>query len=266
MPNAEINGGYLNYEMRGSGPPLVLLLPQSSGPNGIGTFTDAMAQHFTLITYDQRGTGGSSKAPGQMSMAAQAEDVVGLLDALELDCAALFCHSTGCGIGISVASMHTSRADALVLATPWTHGDAHLTQMQNLRMAAARALDPVAYARFNAALLFPPEYRRLNQVGFDRLSEAAIDNPQNADTITDRLNAILAFDARPILPQLDCPTLVAVAQDDQLMPHWFAREAAQLISNSELIELADGGHMLLETRGKELAGKTIEFLTRHTAT
>ena len=265
MPLADIPGGNLHYEIIGPGldtdqTPLTLLLPQSTGPMGIEAFIDRLARQFSVITYDQRGTGGSSPMADTMSMATQAADLIGLLDALGVQRTALLCHSTGCGIGLSVAAEHPDRVTALILASPWTWADAHLTTMQNLRIAAARALDPVQYAHFNAALLFPPDYRRAHQAGFVRLATKALDRPQDANAIERRLSAILAFDARPLLPTIQSATLLISARDDQLMPVWFASEAAHTIADTELLELDGGGHMILETQANEISENVLKFL------
>ena len=114
----------------------------------------------------------------------------------------------------------------------------------------------------NAALLFPPEFRRADQAGFDRQAAEAPAHPQDATEIARRLAAILAFDARPLLSAIRCPTLVTVAKDDQLMPSWFAAEAAAAIASAEYVEFDAGGHMLLETRTAEFVAVLLEFLGR----
>lgn len=265
MPFVDIPGGKLHYDRiendrETASSPLLLLLPQSTGPIGLGPFIERLAGQHCVITYDQRGTGGSTPAPTNQSMASQAADVVGLLDALGLQQATLICHSTGCGIGLSVAAQHSGRVDAMVLAAPWTFGDAHLTTMQKLRVAAARAFDPKQYAHFNAALLFPPDYRQEQQLGFEQLAAQSVGAPQNADEIERRLNAILAFDARPLLHSIRSRTLVISARDDQLMPVWFATEAADTIPDAELFVLDGGGHMILESRAAETSSRILSFL------
>ena len=120
--------------------------------------------------------------------------------------------------------------------------------------------------QFNAALLYPQEYRRANEAGFDCLAANAPAQPHDAAEIARRLRAILEFDARPLLPAIAAPTLVVVAQDDQLMPVWFAAEAADAITDSELAELDGGGHMLLETRSAEIAKMALRFMARRANT
>jgi aminoacrylate hydrolase len=264
MPMARLDGGNIHYTIRGEGRPMVMLLPQSSGPIGVAPFIEALSKRCMVICYDQRGTGQS--APGltsdAMSMAGRAEEVLGLLNALNIEQATLCCHSTGCGIGIAATTNSPAKVAGLILMSPWAYADAHLTTMQELRIAAARALDSIQYARFNASLLFPPAYRRAHQEGFERMATAAVSAPQDAEQISNRLQAILAYDTRPLVPSIICPTLIATAEDDQLMPAWFGRDMARDIPNATLIELAGGGHMIPETRGDELSIEIIKFIEK----
>lgn len=260
MPFATVHGARIHHEITGSGQPMVLVLPQSSGPDGHGALIEALARKHLVLTYDQRGTGRSDAAPPGQSIDSLAEDLGALMQTLGFEPAHLVCHSTGCGVGQALAAAHRAQVASLVLASPWTHADSHLSVMQNLRIAAARALDPESYARFNASLLFPPEFRRAHESGFARLAQDAHARPQDADDIARRLNAILAFDARPTWPSIRCPTLVMTARDDQLMPSWFAAEAAAAIAGARLLEFDGGGHMLPQTRSGEFADAVTAFL------
>jgi pimeloyl-ACP methyl ester carboxylesterase len=265
MPIAKIERGNIHYTITGNGSPVVMLLPQSGGPAGPEPFLNMLATFFTVICYDQRGTGRSAPAltSDAFTMEERALEVVGLLDSLGIARAHLFCHSTGCGIGLAMVSANSERVDRLILAAPWTHADKHLTTMQQLRIAAAHALDPYHYACFNASLLFPPTYRRTYEADFERIASETKTAPHDAEQISNRLNAILSFDARPLTSAIGCPTLIVSAEDDQLMPAWFGRELARNISGSKLLELTGGGHMIPETRAGELASAVLEFLDRH---
>ncbi|MGI9410276.1 MAG: alpha/beta fold hydrolase [Hyphomicrobiaceae bacterium] len=257
---ADISDGKIAYRSVGQGPPLLLLLPQSSGPRGTGELVSGLAQDFRIISYDQRGTGKSSPSTGSYAISQQAADAIELIDAIGLDKVGLVCHSTGCGIGLSMACEAPDRVAALVLAAPWSHGDRFLSTMQNLRISAANALDPEPYAHFNASLLFSPAYRRRFADEFANLAAQANDHPHQPEVIEQRLQAILAFDARPLLDRVRCRTLVTVARDDQLMPPWFAREISLGIANAELVELEAGGHMILETCSQDITALVAAFM------
>lgn len=262
MAIVNLRDGYLSYQVRGSGPLVAMVLPQSRGPTGIGSLIESLSEYYTVLTYDQRGTGNSSASPESMSMETQAADLLGLLTALDVGQISLVCHSTGCGIGLSIVASHPTVVNAMVLAAPWTHGDEHLTGMQNLRVVVAGLLDPHQYLHFNHALLFPPAYRRENQEGFKQLVERASDKPQDAKEIARRLSAILAFDARPLLASIKVSTLVVSANDDQLMPPWFGKLISEGIDTAELIEYQSGGHMLPETCATKFAADVLGFLKR----
>ena len=46
MPLADIGDGQIHYELRGEGPVLALLLPQSRGPVGLTPLLNSLAQHY----------------------------------------------------------------------------------------------------------------------------------------------------------------------------------------------------------------------------
>ncbi|MBT6275146.1 MAG: alpha/beta fold hydrolase, partial [Chromatiales bacterium] len=221
------------------------------------------AHRHPVINYDQRGIGqspsGNVRSPVPMS--ARASEVFELLDALGLSKAHLVCHSTGCGIGLSMVAARPDRVATITLVSPWAYGDTYLTRMQNLRVAVARALGPGDYFRFNVSLLYPPDYRRQHEEGFAQMESAAEGTPVNADSIRNGLIPILAFDSRPVTAQIKCPALVVVGADDQLMPPWFGRSMAKDIPNSQLLEFDNAGHMILETRAQDLAARVLEFLS-----
>ena len=262
MPMAVMAGGAIHYARMGSGRPMIMLLSQSSGPVGSKPFVDCLAERYSIIRYDQRGIGKSPPPENEegMSIDARVREVTGLLDVIGIEQTYLCCHSTGCGIGLALASAEPERVDALILINPWRYADSHLVTMQQLRIAIAKALDPYQYSKFNASILFPPGYRRAHQMEFEELAKQANSSPHDANQIEKRLNAILAYDTRSITKNIGCPTLIVTAKDDQLMPDWFGEELAVDIKNAHLVVLEGGGHMLPETRYNEVFSQIVDFL------
>ena len=262
----------MDFERLGAGAPLLVLLPSSTGPNGPAILLERLAEfsdvhnlepgHLAPGMSNSKSASALSGVPVDDLLKALADEVVAWMDGLGIGAAHFLCHSTGCGIGQSLAARFPERIGKLVLVTPWAHADPHLHNMQTLRKAAARALDPEQYARFNEAILFPPEYRRRHERGFAQIATSAQVTPQDPVAISRRLDAILAFDAREVWGGIHCPTLVVASRDDQLMPSWGARATAEGIANAELAVLDGGGHMLPETRPDELAGLIHAFLLR----
>lgn len=260
MPKATVGGAQIHFEVVGQGTPLVLTTGQGSGPEARDELVRGLARHHTVLSYDQRGTGRSGRATQGQSMTELAEDVVALMNAAGFARAGVIGLSTGTGKATALAANHPDRVMRLVLGAPWTHGDAYLTNLQNMRKAAARTMPPDHYTNFNALLLYPPEYRRAHFARFEGLARSALSSPQDAPGIASRLDAILAFDARPFYARITCPTLVLGARDDLVMPLWFAQEAARAIAGARLVTFDGGGHLFPETRTADFLKEVVGFL------
>jgi len=100
MPVVVRDGADLYWEKIGAGPALIL----GAGLNGSGKWWDpnrfALAERFTVYTFDQRGTGRSSKIP-VASIEQMAADLVAVMDNAGLESAHYAGHSTGGGIGVA---------------------------------------------------------------------------------------------------------------------------------------------------------------------
>lgn len=260
MPMALIAGARIHYDLIGQGPPVVLTMGQGVGMAARAELLEGLARHHQVLIYDPRGTGRSERVPQGHSVEALADDVAALMDAAGIEAAPVIGTSTGTGKATALAVRHARRVSRLVLAAPWTHGDADLQVLQGLRKAAARTMPPDHYAQLNALLIYPPEYRRAHHARMADLAQAALAAPQDAPGIAARLDAILAFDARPLYPRIACPTLVMGARDDLVMPLWHAQAAAQAIPGARLITLDGGGHLFAETRTAEFLQHVLPFL------
>ena len=270
MPLAKLFGGDIYYEVNGQptnsqSTPIIILKPLSRGPVGVQPFINLLAANFTVINYDQRGLGQSQPplVPGPVPMQERAIEILELLDSLSIKKIHLVCHSTGCGIGLSMADMHPEKISSITLISPWTHADNHLLKMQNLRVSAAKALEPLDYFRFNISLLYPTHYRRDHEQGFSEMGLVNQNLKVDPKFISDGLIPILKFDSRKITQKIKCPTLVSFSIDDQLMPPWFGKSISNDILGSELQIFNNGGHMLPETCTVELASGIIEFIKKH---
>ena len=259
MPTTSIKGAEIHFDVAGSGPPLVLITGQGSGPEGRATLIEGLTARYTVLTYDQRGTGRSEPVPQGHPIPELAADAVALMDHVGFESAHVVGHSTGTGMATVIAADHPARTQSLVLAAPWTHADGHLEAIQALRKNAARTLPPEHHAQLNALLLYPPEYRRANAARFAKIARDSIKSPPDAEAISARLDAILAFDARPLYPRIACPTLAVSARDDQVMPYWFAEEAARSVRGAAHVQFNGGGHMFVETRPEAFIAAIEEF-------
>src|SRR3712207_194537 len=115
MSIARINGIDLYYEETGSGPPLLLIAGLGGNTLGWVMLLPALAQHFRVIAFDNRGAGRSSAPPGPYTTRQMADDAAALLAHLGIERAHVLGLSLGGMIAQELALAHAERVDRLVL-------------------------------------------------------------------------------------------------------------------------------------------------------
>lgn len=111
-------GVTLNYRLDGPADAPVVVLSNSLGTDlslwepQVG----ALAERFRVLRYDSRGHGASTAPAGPYTMQELAADVIGLLDALDIERASFVGISIGGLTGLYLALDHADRLDRLVVA------------------------------------------------------------------------------------------------------------------------------------------------------
>jgi pimeloyl-ACP methyl ester carboxylesterase len=118
----DVGGLSMHVAEAGSGPPVLLLHGWPQHWYAWRKVAPALADDHHVICPDLRGFGWSEAPPGGYEKATLARDIVGLLDALELDRVDLIAHDWGAWIGFMLCLEHPERFDhylALNMYTPW---------------------------------------------------------------------------------------------------------------------------------------------------
>ncbi len=118
MPIARVNGVGLYYEVRGSGPPLVLVHGFACGIRSWDPQVRALAARYRVITYDVRGHGISEapRDPAAYSQPTSVEDLRALLAHLRIRRAAVGGLSMGGNIALNLALTHPAMVTTLIVA------------------------------------------------------------------------------------------------------------------------------------------------------
>ncbi|HXP36867.1 MAG TPA: alpha/beta fold hydrolase, partial [Solirubrobacteraceae bacterium] len=126
MSEVELDGRRYAWRSLGDGPPLMLVNGYAaSSADWDPTFTATLAQSFTLICPDNRGTGDSELGdPDALSVDAMADDVLALLDALGIERAALAGWSMGGYVVQRLALRSPQRARSIALLATGPGGGA----------------------------------------------------------------------------------------------------------------------------------------------
>lgn len=119
LDRLEVNGVELEYEVAGTGVPIVFI----HGSLGADAYLPLMREaalrdRFQLIRYHRRGYAGSSAATGSVSIAEQAADCAGLIDALGLEPAHVAGQSYGGVIALQLAADRPAAVRSLALMEP----------------------------------------------------------------------------------------------------------------------------------------------------
>jgi pimeloyl-ACP methyl ester carboxylesterase len=114
------NGAELYYEMRGEGPPLLMI---AGGLADAGQFTglgEQLAGQCSVIAYDRRGNSRSPAPAGwtATTVEEQADDAAALLEALGISAASVYGHSIGAPIALDLSMRRPEIVHAAILEDP----------------------------------------------------------------------------------------------------------------------------------------------------
>ena len=116
----KLPGATLYYEVRGTGP-LLILIP--GGPADAGVFAglaDTLSDRYRVVAYDPRGNSRSvfDGAPEEQDLDAHGDDAAALIAALGGGPALVFGNSGGAQIGLNLAARHPASVRTLVAHEP----------------------------------------------------------------------------------------------------------------------------------------------------
>jgi 3-oxoadipate enol-lactonase len=211
------DGAHLAFDDVGKGPAVMLVHP---GLWDRRTWDDQLvsfpAAGFRTIRYDIRGYGGSSRLTG--APYSHAGDLVALLDALDVEEAALVGCSMGGAIAIDATLEHPERVWALVAIASGLGGVEPLREEEDWYADVTAPIEDalrggeLERARtMELELLWAPlgtddeAGRRIRDIAFDNLHELTMDETQARE---------IEPPAARRLHEIDAPTLVVKAEHD----------------------------------------------------
>jgi len=254
-----VNGGVkLVYEVRGSGPPLLLVQGLGYGRWGWEPILGPLADTFRIAFYDNRGIGESDIPPGPYTTRQLADDAVAVLDAAGIDRADVLGASLGGMVAQELALAYPERVERLVLActTPGGPSSHPMPQQTVDLMTAAPTLPPeTALRRFVENALSPEASEEL----IERILALRLANPFDPAGWQAQAAAGAAFDAFDRLGQIEAPTLVVTGDEDVVVDPRNSELLAEGIPSARL-ERVPGGHLFFWEDPHELVALVKEFL------
>ena len=244
MKKVRVSGVEMAVEDRGSGPPVVLVhgFPLDSGM--WRHQVEALAGKHRVIAPDLRGFGETPPTAGAMTMDQFADDVAGLLDALQITQPVVFCGlSMGGYIAWAFMRKYGERVAALILCDTRAVADAPAAARARVAMAESVTTDGLQ-AVCDAMLpkmLAPETPQRQPEVA--ELVRRMILRASPAGVAAAQRGMASRPDSSDLLRQIFVPTLVVVGQEDAISTPDEMRSMAAAIPNASFFEAPLAGHL-----------------------
>ena len=263
MQNADVNGIKIAYDIRGSGPPLVLIMGYRLNSRAWPlNFVEVLAKRFQVVIFDNRGTGASDKPTSGYDISNMARDVCGLLDHLEIPRVNVLGYSMGGAIAQEFTRQFPGRVASLVLCATMC-GGARAIYASPPVVRVMRELDglkPEEIARQIWKVTYAPGYlEKHRELAEDQMRrEIAAPTPLHAADL--QFQAFAEFDCSNSLPNIQIPTLVMTGDLDQLVSPKNSGIIASLIPGAHLIVIPGCGHRMMWEATNECVEIVTDFL------
>jgi 3-oxoadipate enol-lactonase len=238
--HAEIAGRRTAWLQAGQGRPLVLLHAFPVNADMWQPQLDAIPHGWMVVAPDLPGLG-EFRGARATSIDDHADAVLALLRHLGIEQGAIGGLSMGGYVTFALYRKAPQRFTSMILAD--TRADADTPEVRAGRetvQAAVRAGGPAAAAGAMLPKLLGP--RDADPVLAPRVREMILRN--DAQGIIDALEALKTRpDSTPMLPQIACPTLVIVGDEDAVTPVSVAESMARQIPNATSRVIAGAAHL-----------------------
>ncbi len=216
---------------------------------------DAFTPHFRVLRYDTRGHGRSEVPDGPYSIDELGRDVLGLLDALNVQKAHFCGLSLGGMTGMWLAAHHSSRIDKLVLSNCVPHiGN---ESMWNARIAQvlANGMEEIAVGQISR--WFRPGFQDSNPDAYHAFEFEIRQMP--AKGYAGCCAVLRDADLRDAIKKITAPTLVVGGRHDVATPPQKTEQLASEIDAAKYIELP-GGHLSNWDAAEDFNAAVLQFL------
>ena len=265
MPQADVSGLTINFDVQGAGEPL-LLIPYTSADHACYAFQlPAYTEQFSCIAVDLPGSGTSDMPAGPYSTKGYADQIAAFLGAIGIERAHVAGVSLGAAVGLHLAARHPGRVRSLSLHSGWHASDAYLKAVVEQWRALATALPTVADVVIQAIFpwCFTPEIYVSRPEFVDTLVDFVRGRPaQPVDAFVAQIDAVVAHDASAVLSGIDVPTQITFGARDLVCSTRFAEPLNSGIAHSELVVFDHLSHAGLHEDPETFNHATLEFLLR----
>jgi pimeloyl-ACP methyl ester carboxylesterase len=251
-----VRDAQIAYRIDGVGPPLLLMHGAEGDHRMFDGITPLLAQHLTVIRYDQRDCGETENQPQACGLIDLAHDARGLLLALGIPRAHVCGTSFGGRVAQVLALTHPDVVDRLVLASTWPVPQA-IAQLNPTVVAAIqelRARLPESAGEL-AEYFFPQPYLN-EQPQWRTLFQKAQPHSERG-----RRRALAVNDTTTLqVNSISRPTHLIANSLDRIVPPAVMLSMARDIAGATFSELSGVGHAGVLQAPDRVAASILAFL------
>jgi 3-oxoadipate enol-lactonase len=261
MPLLTSRGHDISFELHGTGTPVLLISGLGYGGWVWRDVVGPLARHHRVVTFDNRGVGGSGKPRGPYSTRLLAEDALGLLDGLGLPRAHVVGHSLGGMVAQELALLAPERVERLVLVGT-THGGKEAVPFPAgaLRVLTQRWGDPRVLFLQGLEEATAPGFLARHPKAAEDVWQRRSECPVSPAGYQAQLEAAAAHDSTARLAELRTPTLLVHGSEDRMIPPANSTLLAQRLPDARVRLLPGVGHMVPLEAPAVLADVVLTFL------
>ena len=255
----DIEIGYREY---GKGFPLVKIVGfASTMDGGDPELVAALAERFTVVTFDNRGMGETNAGTRPFTIEQFAEDTAGLMDALGIERAHVFGISMGGFIAQEMALRHPGKVEKLVLMASSCGGiDAIPISPEVMEQLGDFSGTTEERLVRMATLLFPQGWLSGHEAEAREKLTLTTRLP-SIESVRKQASAMQHWEgACSRLDELKAPTLVIAGTEDQVIDPMNSSLTANMLPGGKLSMLEGAGHGLTFQCPLDCADPIIEFL------
>ncbi|AKT37345.1 alpha/beta fold hydrolase [Chondromyces crocatus] len=256
----------LEYEVHGEGAPLVLVAGLGYDRWTWHRMVPGLSRHHRVITFDNRGVGGSDAPPGPYSAEQLARDTASLIEGLGLGRAHVLGHSMGGFVAQALAITWPERIDRLILSATHFGGPRHVPiSPEALAVLTDVGVDPAERFRRGLAVSCAPGFVEANPALIAAWMQRRVTHPVDPTAYRAQLAIGLAlFDEKasfePHLREVQAKTLLLSGALDLVMPPGNATLLAEVLPHGRVVLLPEAGHFFPIEAPEAAVAAILEFL------
>jgi pimeloyl-ACP methyl ester carboxylesterase len=263
MPTINANGITLYYEERGTGDPLILIMGLGAPGSRWEDHVSYYASAFRCITIDNRGADQSDRPQGPYTTRMMAEDIAGLMRALDIEHAYIAGISMGSAIAQELALSYPNMVRSMVLISSWSQCDPYTQAIFYLFKNARAQMSPANFTQLLQLWIASPHYFETHLDSLIQGQKEAHENYMSLHAFEAQCDACLTHHTIDRLAQIEVPTLLTVGEADIFTPLRLTAEIHDRMPRSEMLVFPGKGHIHHWEELDRFNNATFEFLLSH---